>query len=207
MSLPRVSELDYLRIGPGFTECEFLAEEFLVDVQPHFNSGEPLRFISQEVGPFDRRASLAVPLWVALYLERHGKCTIKEPHWLNLSSMKQKLREEREQGSDTFASLSDHFFQAAVILLNRDYLSSEYLGGQQVRDQILSLLAEIQMIRKAKVLEGLKQINVTTNIVEISNMSSVERESIRAQSSVIMDTLMDYWSVRDRIVFTGVGGM
>lgn len=199
MSITRISELDHLRIGPAYNESEFLAEEYPIEIQPQFNSGEPLRFISQECGPFDRRSTLYVPLWIAVYLERHGKCNIKEPNWLNLQSIKQKLREEREKGSESFASFDDHFYQVAVILLNRDYLSTEYLGGQLVRDQILSILTEIHLVRKAKTLEGLKNINVTTNIVDISNMTSIERASIRCQSSVIMDTLMEYWSIRDRV--------
>jgi hypothetical protein len=141
-----------------------------------------------------------------MYLERQGKCAIKEPRWLSVSFVKQKLREERDKGTASFAVMDDNYIQVAVVLLNRDYLTSEYLGGQVVRDQILSLLAELQMVRKAKILEGLKQINVTTNIVEISDMSSMERSSIRPQSSVIMDTLMEFLNLREPIAFIGSRG-
>ena len=202
-----LAELDSIRSSPSFQNEEFLAEEYPVDIQPHFSTGEPLRFISQECGPFDRRSPTRVPLWVALYLEKHGKCTIMNPEWLTVTALRQKVREERERGTGTFATLDDHLVQVAIMLLNRDDLSTEYLGGQAERNQMLTLLTELLMIRKAKVVEGLKQIDIATSVVDITNMTSIERACIRAQSSLIMDQLRDLWTIRDQVLAGEARGM
>jgi GINS complex subunit 2 len=200
-------DISVSRIAPGFSDEEFLAEECMIEIQPHFNAGEPLRFISQECGPFDRRTPTRVPLWVGIYLEKHGKCTIRNPDWLSVPYIKAKVREERERGTGTFATLDDHSVQVAVILLNRDYLTSEYLGGHAVRSQMQTLLTELLMIRKAKMIEGLKQIDLATSVVDITNMTSIERASIRSQSSMIMDQLRELWTIRDHVLLGETRGM
>ena len=200
-------DLHAARTSSCFQDEEFLAEDYSIDIQPHFSTGEPLRFISSECGPFDRRCTAKAPLWVALYLEKHGKCTIISPEWLCVPALKQKVREERERGTSTFASLEEHLIQVAVMLLNRDYMNGEYLGGQEARNQMQTLLTELLMIRKAKVVEGLKQIDVTTSVVDITNMTSIERASIRPQGSIIMDLLRDLWTIRDGVLAAEPRGM
>lgn len=205
--LPRCSDLSNFRTASSFQDEELIAEEFPISIQPHFNTGEPLRFISQECGPFDRRSATSVPLWVALYLERHGKCSIIHPEWLSVAFFKQKIREERERGTGTFASIDDQIIQVACILLNRDHLTAEYLGGQMNRNQMSTILTELLMIRKAKMIEGLKQIDVTTSIVDITNMTAIERANIRPQGSKIMDSLRDLWTIRESVIGVEPRGM
>ena len=188
------------RTSPGFAEVEFLAEETLIEIQPNFNMGEPIRFVSGETGPFSRRQPTRVSLWMALYLERLGKCQIVVPDWLNVSHLTAALRDERERGTSNFAPLKDEAVQVAVALLNRDYLVGEYCGGQRVRIQMQSLITELLMIRRCKTIEGLKQIDVSTSVVEITNMTSIERANIRPQSSAIMDSLASLWKIRDSVV-------
>lgn len=189
-----------LRTKPGFSESEFLAEELLVEIQPNFNMGEPIRFVSRESGPFSRRHTSRVALWMALYLERHRKCQIITPEWLTVGHLTASLRDERERGTGNFAPLSDDAIQIAVALLNREYLVGDYCGGQRVRNQMQSLLTELLMIRRCKTVEGLKQIDVSTSVVEITNMTSVERAAIRPQSSAIIDSLGSLWKIRDNVV-------
>jgi hypothetical protein len=194
------SDVDLLRTASSFLDEEFLAGEYPIEIQPSFNSGEPLRLISEECGPFDRRSCITVPLWVALYLERHGKCTIKAPVWLSPAVLRQKLREEREAGAGSFASLSDHLIQVAFMLLNREYLTSDYLGGHLARNQMETILTELLLLRRAKITEGLKQVDFTTSVVGITNMTSIERECIRPQTSLILDSLRDLWTIREDVI-------
>jgi GINS complex subunit 2 len=201
------SEVDSLRTSASFLEEEFLAGEYPIEIQPSFNSGEPLRLISEECGPFDRRSTISVPLWIALYLERHGKCTIKTPAWLSPSVLRQKLREEREAGAGSFASLSDHLIQVAFMLLNREYLATDYLGGHLARNQLETVLTELLLLRRAKITEGLKQVDFTTTVVGITNMTSIERECIRPQTSLILDSLRDLWTIRDDVMGGETRGM
>ncbi len=200
MATPKSSDVEALRTSSGFANEEYLAEETLIEVQPLFNLGEPLRFISQECGPFDRRSNVSVPLWVALYLEKHGKCVIKPPAWLAPGPLRQKLRDERERGPGSFSDLTDHMVQVAFLLLNREYLTTEYLGGQAARKEIETILTELLLLRRAKITEGLKQIDFTTTVVEITNMTSIERECIRPQTCQIMDSLRDLWTIRDDVL-------
>ena len=196
-----------IRSHSGFVEEEFLAEDFLVDVQPHFNSGEPLRFISQECGPFDRRSPISVPLWVALYLERHGKCSIVCPEWLSANNLRQKLKEEREKGAASFSEIQDHMIQVAFLLLNRDHLPAEHLGGEAARNLMGTILTELLMVRRAKMADGLKQIDVGSAVIDISNMSSMERALVRPQTTSIMDSLRRLWTIREDIISGEPRGM
>lgn len=207
MVLSASSDVDNLRVTPGFEDEDFLAGEFQVEVQPLFSSGEPLRFISQECGPFDRRSNISIPLWVALYLEKHGKCIIQTPDWLSPQALKRKLREEREAGAGSFAELPDHLIQVAFMLLSRNYLQSDYLGGSSARNQMETILTELLLLRRAKIAEGLKQVDVATTVVGISNMTSAERECIRPQTSVILDSLRDMWTIKDNLSGVGSGGL
>lgn len=200
MTICRASDVDKLRTTASFNEEEFIAGEFAIEIQPLFNSGEPLRFISEECGPFDRRSNHTVPLWVALYLERHGKCVIKMPSWLTPSALRVKLREEREAGPGSFAPISDHSIQVALSLLRREYLSDDHMGGQTARNQMETILTELLLLRRAKITEGLKQIDFTTTVVGVTNMTSIERECIRPQTSLILDSLRDLWTIRDDVI-------
>lgn len=207
MTIIRPSNVDGMRGASSFEDEEFLAEDFPIEIQPLFNLGEPLRFLSQECGPFDRRTSVTVPLWVAMYLEKHGKCCIHEPHWLTASFLKQKLREERERGAGAFSDLSNDMIQVAFLLLNRDYITTQFLGGHNARKQIETILSELLLLRRAKISEGLKQIDFTTSVVDISNMTSIERECIRPQTCAILDSLRDLWTIRDDIMGGETRGM
>jgi len=199
MVLVPSSDVDNLRVSPAFEDEDFLAGEYPIEVQPLFSSGEPLRFISDECGPFDRRSNISIPLWVALYLEKHGKCVIQTPDWLSLQALKRKLREEREAGAGSFATFPDHLIQVAFMLLSRNYLQADYLGGSSARNQIETILTEIILLRRAKITEGLKQMDVATTVVGITNMTSLERECIRPQTSLILDSLRDMWTIREEL--------
>lgn len=198
---------DFSPSASCFMDEEFIAEEYPIQIKPHFSTGEPIRFISQECGPFDRRQMISVPLWVALYLERHGKCSIVEPAWLSLTHIKAKIREERELGTSTFATIDDVMLQVATILLNRDYLNNDYLGGSVARANLVTLIFELLLIRKGKVVEGLKQLDVTSAVVDITNMTSLERASIRPHASGIMDELRKLWTIRDAVLGAESRGM
>lgn len=190
-----------------FADDEFLSEECMITIQPLFTISEPLRFLSQECGPFDRRTPAVVPLWVALHLQRHGKCQIIPPPWLSVEYLKSKLREERERSTSTFAVLDEHVIQLATALLSNDTISQEYMGGEANRKQMQIVLAEMLMLRRAKIIEGLKQIDVTTSVAEITNMTSMERSAIRNQSTLILENLRTLWGIRETIVSGEARGM
>ena len=194
------------RTGSLFEDEEFLAEEYLISIQPTFNTGEPLRMISSEYGPFDRRIPMSVPLWMALHLEQHGKCQIIAPPWLAVEALRSKIREEREKGANMFAPIDEYILQVGLILLNRDYMNAEYLGGPNERAVMSALLLELMLIRKAKAVEGLKQIDVTSAVIEISKMTSIERASIRPQASRMIDQLRSLWTLREAVLGAEITG-
>lgn len=195
------------RIASYFQDEEFLAEEYLVTIQPNFSTGEALRLVSTEHGPFDRRTCLTVPLWMAVELEQHGKCSITPPGWLRADVLKGKIKEEREKGPSMFASVDQVMFEVGTILLNRDYLGVDYLGGPIERANISSLLTEILLIRKAKAIEGLKQIDITSSVIDISRMVSIERACIRPQASRLIDELRELWTIRQSVLGAEPRGM
>ena len=176
-------------------------------IQPNFNTGEPLRMITSEYGPFDRRTPLSIPLWMAIYLERHGKCTVIGPAWLSVENLKARIREEREKGAAMFSDMNDMILQVGTVLLNREYLNVEYLGGPAERNAMSALLLELMLIRKSKAVDGMKQIDVTSTVIDISKMTSLERATIRPQASRMVDQLRDLWLVRETVLGAESRGM
>jgi hypothetical protein len=182
-------------------------EDALVTIEPVFSSGEPLRFLSHECGPFDKRLQTNVPVWVALTLEHRHKCRIVPPAWLTVEYLEAKLREERVKTAAAFADIADESIQLASFLLSREGMPPGYLGGAETRKRLQGMVAEILMIRRGKITGGLKLIDVTTSVVDISGMTSHERAAIRRQTSVMMDSLRSLWTIRETVLAGEPRGM
>jgi GINS complex subunit 2 len=187
-----------IRVTPDFQFTEFIAEEGLIEIIPEFTTVEPIRFIYSEIGPFRKRIPIFVPLWVAVHLEQRGRCSIVPPGWLVVDEIKKIIQEEKILGENSFNKIDENFYETSTILLNRDYLRDDsFLGGSAARDRLRILIDELFLLRKIKKIEGLKTFDFTVNSVDVSNMVALERNIIREQASMMMDTMRRYISSRE----------
>ncbi|RMX69656.1 hypothetical protein KXD40_006795 [Peronospora effusa] len=72
------------------SETEFLAEQELIVIMPHFHLRENnglLNFISGDFGPFQPGITTHVPLWLAIMLKQLHKCRILAPSWLSVGTI------------------------------------------------------------------------------------------------------------------------
>ena len=130
-------------------ENEFLAKETLVTITSRVNHGE-FQFISGTFGPLEAGLPCNVPLWFALQLHRSGKCDIKMPDWLSVTSLQETLEIEKE--SSQFSALPFHFIEIAQLLL------SESKDDFESPDQVRNLLQDIENVRMDRIRSGIDVI-------------------------------------------------
>ena len=80
-------------------ELAFVAEEARVWIVPTMPM-ETLQLLSGAAGPLVPQVPAQVPLWLAVYLAKRNRCTMKPPEWLNKRSLEvRRGREKRQEES------------------------------------------------------------------------------------------------------------
>ncbi|KAJ0411440.1 hypothetical protein ATCC90586_007100 [Pythium insidiosum] len=162
------------------SEIEFLAEQELIDIVPHFGIRENdgvLNFISGDFGPFQPGITTRVPLWLAIMLKQLNKCRIIEPSWFSVDYLSQRL--EREKDSDVFEELPFHYLEIASLLFKHAAEDIEQI------EHIRSLLEDIQNVRQDKIRNGLYKIandvqsGGTAYAIQMNNIGALEVNSVR----------------------------
>jgi GINS complex subunit 2 len=72
--------------------------------------------ITGRCGPFRPLVKTQVPLWIALALKKHGKCTLLLPAWLEPDSLTTEV--ENEISRPDFSKLPFHWLEIASLILN-----------------------------------------------------------------------------------------
>ncbi|EGZ19885.1 hypothetical protein PHYSODRAFT_328060 [Phytophthora sojae] len=163
------------------SETEFLAEQELIAILPHFhlrdNNGM-LNFISGDFGPFQPGITTHVPLWLAIMLKQLNKCRILAPSWLSVDYLMSRL--EREKASDAFEELPFHYLEVASLLLKN--APEDLDQGEHLR----SLLEDLQNVRQDKIRNGLSRIagdvvqsGGSASVIQMNNISALEINSVR----------------------------
>ncbi|KAG6620873.1 DNA replication complex GINS protein PSF2 [Phytophthora cinnamomi] len=162
------------------SETEFLAEQELIGILPHFhlrdNSGM-LNFISGDFGPFQPGITTYVPLWLAIMLKQLNKCRILAPSWLSVDYLTSRL--EREKSNEAFEELPFHYLEVASLLLKN--APEDLDQGEHMR----SLLEDLQNVRQDKIRNGLSKIagdvqsGGTASVIHMNNISALEINSVR----------------------------
>ncbi|CAH0486756.1 unnamed protein product [Peronospora farinosa] len=162
------------------SETEFLAEQELIVIMPHFHLRENnglLNFISGDFGPFQPGITTHVPLWLAIMLKQLHKCRILAPSWLSVDYLTSRL--EREKSSEVFEELPFHYLEIASLLLKN---APEDLDQSE---HIRSLLEDLQNVRQDKIRNGLSKIagdvqsGETAFVIQMNNISALEINSVR----------------------------
>ncbi|KAL1917304.1 uncharacterized protein VTP21DRAFT_4960 [Calcarisporiella thermophila] len=158
-----------LRHGFSPYEIEFLAENELIDILPSYKM-DPLHLICGTYGPFQPPKRTQVPLWLALTLKKHQKCSIIPPEWLTIEYLEKTLEEEREH-SDRFSEMPYRYMETAHLLLES--------ATDDIQDvnEIRALLKDLREARQVKVREGMLALEPT--YIQMDNLSLMEINEIR----------------------------
>ncbi|KAG7378868.1 DNA replication complex GINS protein PSF2 [Phytophthora pseudosyringae] len=186
------------------SETEFLAEQELIAIMPHFhlrdNSGM-LNFIGGNFGPFQPGITTHVPLWLAIMLKQLNKCRILAPSWLSVDYLASKL--EREKTSDAFEELPFHYLEVASLLLKN--APEDLDQGEHLR----SLLEDLQNVRQDKIRNGLAKISVdvqgggTALAIKMNNICALEINSVR---EFMLGSLGQFYQLSQLTAGSGGGG-
>ncbi|OWY98286.1 DNA replication complex GINS protein PSF2 [Phytophthora megakarya] len=162
------------------SETEFLAEQELIAIMPHFHlrdNNAMLNLISGDFGPFQPGITTHVPLWLAIMLKQLNKCRILAPSWLSVEYLTSRL--EREKASEAFEELPFHYLEIASLLLKN--APEDLDQGEHLR----SLLEDLQNVRQDKIRNGLAKIagdvqgGGTALAIQMNNISALEISSVR----------------------------
>jgi len=161
---------------PTARESEFLAEDELVEIEPTF-SHPALQFISGTFGPLVAGQVVQVPLWLAVSLEKRGRCRVNSPPWMTREVLERVLQFENEK--ETFAPLPYHYLEIASLIFSCNGVFDE--DGERIR----SLLEDIENVRMAKLRKGINQIasdardGQLAQSVKLNNVAALEIMMIR----------------------------
>lgn len=131
-----------------------------------------------------------VPLWLAAYLKKRDKCSIRTPEWLEPENLESTLEEERRQTSQ-LSALPFHYIEISKELLS---IASDDLPDA---NRIRNLVADIEDIRRAKVQRGLQTLDETATNVAIPHISAMEINSIRRVTAGALDQMRMFGGGRD----------
>lgn len=153
-------------------ENEFLSEQSLITIVPRADQ-PAFEFLSGQFGPLTGGFPAVVPLWLAITLRKRGKCTIQIPDWMSVTSLEQRVNEERTQRM--LSDLPFHYMEIAQLLLNnaRDDIISP--------DRVSVLLQDIENIRMDRirlgvmnVVDTIKNKNESVVSAALNNVSAME---------------------------------
>ncbi|DAZ96437.1 TPA: hypothetical protein N0F65_006483 [Lagenidium giganteum] len=159
---------------------EFLAEQELIAIVPHFHVRENngmMNFIGGDFGPFQAGITTQVPLWLAIMLKQLNKCRIITPSWLAVDFLTARL--EREKQSDVFEKLPYHYLEFASLLFKNAPEDVEQI------EHVRSLLEDLQNVRQDKIRNGLYKISTdvqnggTAYAIQMNNIAGLEINSVR----------------------------
>lgn len=162
---------------------KFCALETEVEVIPKFTSDAPVDCIKGQFGPFQSSLQCTVPLWVALELDRLQQATVMLPEWMQEEELK-RVRDEEAQ-SDRFSPVHEHYIEIAFAFLTQSRALS---GDHVVKRNTLLLLREIIELRRAKIVDGIKSLDLKQPEVQnLTNMSAAELTCFRTRTFRVMD--------------------
>lgn len=98
------------------SELEFLAEKEFVEIVPKFNL-DSIFLLEGQLGPFRAGLPVRVPLWVGMDFRRRERCTFVAPHWMNVGTLEQIKKEEREQ--EEFTKMPNEHYMAMTTVIFR----------------------------------------------------------------------------------------
>ena len=188
--------------GSAFTaeEVAFFAGEHVVTIQARAPI-TALQLMDGDIGEMQAMRQEQVPLWLALFLKRRGKCRIIAPDWMSPDALEGALADERRH-NDRFAPLPYGYLEVGYELLNgaEDDLEDS--------NRIRIALADIEDTRRAKVTRGLKNIDRSVTHIKLPDISATELNRIRGVATGALDSLKKLGAgvVNDTVGGGGGGG-
>jgi len=157
-------------------ELEHVAEDELVTIIPTFNSERKLNLIQGDFGPFKATKPTDVPLWLATYYKKKGRCKIRFPDWLDYDTLNEAFTFERTHPDQFYPQLPFHYMEFSNLLLlhAKDDL--------QEPEKVRGLLADLQSIRFDKIqniLQNIPQELQQKKVVSLTGLGSLELNCIR----------------------------
>ncbi|KAI8805660.1 hypothetical protein BJ742DRAFT_819573 [Cladochytrium replicatum] len=156
-------------VGFSPEEIEFLAESESIEIIPTHRM-ETLELIGGFYGPFRPPVRQSVPVWLAVLLKKKQKCRIYPPQWLDVTWLRDKLRDETTE-KNQFSALPFHYVEIAEILL--DSASDDVPQAEEIR----RLIKDLRELRYNKARDGLQHLD--GSYLQMDNLSLMEVNEIR----------------------------
>jgi len=164
-----------------------ITKQFKIVIIPFCKIEKITLLNSSDIGPFNPRMTLIVPLWIAIDLKKRNKCKIIIPEWLNYDSLFKALKDERAQIESLTKLPNYNIFEIVQLLIKE--ASDDIMDCERIR----SLIDDIKSIRATKINKSFKNINLNdiNNKIELTHFTSFEIEEYRNVVQLILKTYND----------------
>lgn len=165
---------------------KFEALEETVTIIPRYTSDAAVDCIKGKFGPFRAHSVAAVPLWLALEMDKLQQCTIELPAWLHEEELKRMRDEEKAAGDTEFVKVPRHYIEIAFAFLTQ---SKTFANDQQDKSRTVLLLRDLVEIRRDKIRKGLQAFNANVvDEMDVTHMAAAEITCFRTRSLHALDT-------------------
>ena len=185
---PTVSFFGLSPLSPSrsISTSSFIAGDEPISIIPSFHHPE-LGLISSTVGPFRAGIDCTVPLWLGVMLRKRKLAKIIPPQWMEVETLKEVLRFERDPREANFSSLLP--FRHAEIA---QAILSAHRGGEDSElpdgDKIKLLLEDIATVRMDKIRKNvhtlssqiLNRPSKVQPIIDVTNIGSLEMHAVKS---------------------------
>ena len=164
-------------------QLEYLSSKELVTIIPKFKM-KTLQLLTGTFGPFMSNVPIEVPLWVAVFLRKRGKCKIQLPQWMTVENLSEMIQAQRN--SPKFIYIHFYYQIIAQQLLrcaHEDFKASSL---------IQTLLSELQSIRHDKFRNSLQSLQPNV-VYSLKNLSHMELNTFRPH---LLETLNEISTLR-----------
>mmetsp|Transcript_6992 Transcript_6992/g.17850 ORF Transcript_6992/g.17850 Transcript_6992/m.17850 type:complete len:186 (+) Transcript_6992:395-952(+) len=164
-------------------EVHFIAEDEEIIIVPNF-SLQHVHLLGGTYGPFRPQIPVGVPLWLAVFLKKQGKCNVIPPRWLEVTTLNSVI--ELERGDDVFQALPIHYVELATDLCK--------YAREDLQDWSLScdLVDSIRSVRHNKIQSGLRSLDTRAlKGVKLNNLTALEVNLIRPFMSRALGHFLD----------------
>lgn len=170
-------------------ELHFMVKHESIDIKPNFIS-DKLKLISGEFGPFRAGVISEVPIWLALYLKKRGKCTILLSEDFSVQLLKAKIKEETES-KGSLTKINHNFFEIF------DVVAKAAKDDIEDFESVRSMVDDLKERRMAKISRRIQKMDLKTTKFEELEYGNYTEQELQMNKNLIGEMLEKVHKIKE----------
>lgn len=170
-------------------ELHFMTKHESILIKPNFISGKMV-MVSGTFGPFKAGVVTEVPIWLALYLKKRGKCIVILPETYDIENLRDKLKQESESKRE-MVKLPGNFFGIFDVLANSAKDDIEDF------DEVRSMVDDLKQKRMAKLSQRIQKMELSDKNFEEFDYKNYTEQELQMNRSLLGEMLQKVNKIKD----------